>query len=358
MFTYPITFNTPFGRSDWINPAWQHRIPITVQGSLISGTVTNFPVYVDLSTLASGFFTNVKNDGSDIRVTTDDGVTEVPVEIVSIDTSGNTGEIHFRASSLTSSTDTLFYLYYGNSGASLPASNSTYGSQNVWTQFQAVYHMQEDPGLVSSALDSTANQYHASFQGAMTSADSVAGKLAGKSIDFDGVDDFCNAGTAPNLDFTTGFQISAWVYRATTQNSVDSAIWSKNQSGGGYPGYMAYYNSNTADVYINGGIRANSSTTISANTWTKVTHRWDGSNVYVNLNGSLNTSGSFTTAPNSSGHDFRIGAYLTPANRIFTGRIDEVRVSSVHLNSDWDLTEWRNQNSPSTFYLDGAIENY
>ena len=82
-----VLFNattTNFARGIWFDDAWQYRVPITISASNVSSDLTDFPVYVDLSTLPSSFFSQVQTDGDDIRVTTADEVSEVPFELVSI----------------------------------------------------------------------------------------------------------------------------------------------------------------------------------------------------------------------------------------------------------------------------------
>lgn len=65
-------------------------------------------MYIDLADLGSSFFSNTKSDGSDIRVTTNDGTTEVPRELASFDAAASTGELYFKAPTLSSSTDSFF----------------------------------------------------------------------------------------------------------------------------------------------------------------------------------------------------------------------------------------------------------
>jgi hypothetical protein len=40
----------------------------------------------------------------------------------------------------------------------------------------------------------------------------------------------------------------------------------------------------------------------------------------------------------------------------FNGILDEFRVSTSARSADWILTEYRNQNTPATFYVVGAQE--
>ena len=159
----------------WYNSNWKYRVKITVDHTKVGSTLTDFPVYVDLSNLPSGFHTNVKSDGGDIRVTRSDGTTECPREIVFYDAANDKGELHFKANSLSSTTDTDFYIYYGNASASDYATDATYGAENVWdSNFKIVHHLKDS--TTSSVLDSTSN----SLDGTKISAGNPA-ETAGKT---------------------------------------------------------------------------------------------------------------------------------------------------------------------------------
>lgn len=124
----------------WFDNDWQYRVLIEIPATSVTSAHTNFPAYLDLSTMPAGFWEHVKSDGSDIRFTEDDEVTEIPFEVVSIDTGGETGEVWFLTQISDSSTD-AYYIYYGNPSASAYANSDPFGSGGVWTDYNAVFHM-------------------------------------------------------------------------------------------------------------------------------------------------------------------------------------------------------------------------
>jgi uncharacterized delta-60 repeat protein len=130
------------GATAWLS-GWDYRTKITIDADQISSDLTDFPVYVNLANMPASFWTYVKNGGGDIRITKADGTTEVPREVVSCNTSTNAGELHFKyPGTLSSSTDTDVYIYYGNSGASDYADTATYGANNVWdSNTKGVWHL-------------------------------------------------------------------------------------------------------------------------------------------------------------------------------------------------------------------------
>lgn len=129
------------GGGNWYNENWNYRKKITINYTKVEETLTNFPVYVDLSLLGNDFFSNVRADGGDIRITKGDGVTELAREIVEINTTAKIGELHFIADEISDEQNTEFYIYYGNSEAEDYEPDDDYGSQNVWdSDYIGVWH--------------------------------------------------------------------------------------------------------------------------------------------------------------------------------------------------------------------------
>ncbi len=129
--------------SAWFNTSWTKRIQLSSNPALVPSTQTDFIAYIDLSILPASFFSDVASDGSDIVVTSSDQVTQLDHELVSLDTSGNTGELHVKIPSLSGTLATDLYLYYGNN----TASNTS--TVNTWSDYRGVWHLDE-PAAVSS----------------------------------------------------------------------------------------------------------------------------------------------------------------------------------------------------------------
>lgn len=155
---------------------WAYRLGLTIASANVDANLTDFPVYVDLADLPDNFWQNTTSSCGDIRITTSDGTTEVPREIAACDTVSKTGELYFKASSLSSAVDNVFYIYYGNLAAGNYPDTDTYGAQNVWTNnFAAVWHLEELAGD-STMTDSTANANNGTYQnGASGGANSLVG---------------------------------------------------------------------------------------------------------------------------------------------------------------------------------------
>jgi hypothetical protein len=177
-----------------------------------------------------------------------------------------------------------------------------------------------DPGSPNGYYDKTAttikdisgNNLTGSFTNGAAYSSSNGGNIA-----LDGGDDYVTFGNVAALNFTTPFSIGCWFRANTTQPSVDSAII--GNINGTFTGYMLWYNNSTVDFYFNSGIRANSTTTILANTWYHIMGIWTGTAAQVYLNGALNVSSAYALPPGNGNPFFSIGFYQSGRN--FAGNV-------------------------------------
>lgn len=364
----PVQFTTAVGTptsvtagsagqtSPWYNNSWDYRIPITVLSAKVDANLTDFPVYVDLSNLPAAFFTNVKSDGSDIRITTSDTTTEVPREVVTINTGAGTGELHFKGT-ISSSSNTTFYIYYGNAAATEPAASATYGSQNVWNSaYKGVYHLAN--GTTLSPNDSTAT----AINGTITQATATTGQIDGGG-NFDGINDKIDINSVYGLG-NTNVTISAW---ANLPDTSESGAFVKigNESGSNI-GFALGVGNTTFDtegnnlVMLYEGIRwINTSSALGTGKHYAVM-TVDASGVpSAYKDGVFISSYSGTNAAAPTTGATKIGGYTGSGaeNRFGQYGLDEVRISNTPRASTWISTEYNNQSSPSTFYSVGSEEN-
>jgi hypothetical protein len=345
-----VTFGAG-GSFDWFDAAWTRRQQLTISASNLNATLTSFPVYVDLSDLGADFWSNVASDGADVRVTNSDNV-QMPVELVSIDTDAETGELHFRADTLLATTDTVFYLYHNNGAASAPAPSSMYGRNNVWSNgYEAVFHLEETgDGTAGEFIDSTGNGYDGQGgAGAAVDVPTRTNGLLGSAQDFENSDngDFIDLNTA----MITGLEGA---------NTKSVSAWSNVESWSDAGGLWNLGGSQTLQDYT---VRVNDTNQWRAqhwdgdNTfaarpfgeWQHVALDYDGSDVRTYVN-TINedTIGRSLNTQDVSGYGVLIGRWRT--GNYFDGLLDEVRFSSVSRSADWYAAEYANQNSPSTFY--------
>lgn len=348
-----------YGHLDpWFDANWDYRAKIEVAAAKVgsSTAVTNFPVYFNLAHMPAGFWSNVQSDGDDIRVIESNETTETAFEVVSINTTSQTGELHFLADSLSTTSTTTFYVYYGNTGASGYADNATYGQYNVWSTYSAVWHMQEGSG---SRLDSdadtndlTAIATPATSTGKLgTAVDIEAGDLDGLSI---------TDANQVGLDMTSNHTLSCWANPETTNHGGTAGLFVGKLGGGGQQSYLYRYN---GDFIIN--LSANGTSNVgrqytysmTGGTWYDVdfVYRASAGAVDIYVDSVLrSTQTGFPTSIRNGTAVFYLGG---TDNGQWDGFLDECRIANSSLSSSWIITEYNNQSSPQTFYYVGAQES-
>ncbi len=345
--------------SSWYDDNWLYRVPVTVQASEIDTDLSNFPVYVNLDDLSTHFFSNVKSDGADIRVTSGDGVTEVPREVVSINTGTGVGELHFKADSLSSVTDTTFYIYYGNAAASDYAQNATYGENNVWSNGYVLVHHMDD--LTTSSIENSEGAPDGTKTSANNPLEATTGKVY-EAQDFSG-DSISHTSVIGSV---TQYTVSAWFNPDNLTGSGDTAtygysIFGISPSGAPYNWLTAGGTGNLTEMRFcsydaDATCDATTGAGISTGNWHFVSAAaYDGATSTVRVNGVERLS--FTNTGNDPvGTNFTIGDLRPGRNINFDGRIDEIRVSNVVRSAAWQDAEYRNMATTTSFYTVSGYE--
>jgi len=302
----------------WYNASWPYRVKVTTLAVKVDADLVAFPVYVDLNGLPAGFHSNVnQTDARDIRVTTSDGTTEVPREVVFYTAASDTGELHFKAD-VDGDTDTDFYIYYGNTSAVEPDVTDTYGRNAVWTDYKAIYHLQQGGTTSANAYtDSSGN--NAGGTG-VNNVSTISPAQINVGTGFDGTTDYIDAGNDTDLQIvSTSLYISAWVWRTAGDTTYGSIV---GKSGGGSGNVAASY-----DMYIiasgegalsgkirlvrgNGSSNANgnSDTAITSGQWNHIVASQSGTTVSFYLNGAADGTPSVSTTLGDGGNSCRLGS--------------------------------------------------
>jgi RHS repeat-associated protein len=302
----------------------------------------NFPFLfsttdLTLATIANGGHVT-SAAGNDILFSADPaGQSKLDFEIEKYDTVNGQLVAWIRIPTLSHSSDTVVYLLYGNSSASVSQQNPS----GVWNaNYMGVWHLPN--GTTLSANDSTAD----GLNGTITNASATNGQVDG-GASFSG----SNASIVCGKN-DTKLQFSS------AQSFTDSA-WFKMSSSGGYRNIF----SNSRDASPWHGLWVNGTTVIfgssnnlngpgvTTNAWHyAVAVQTGGSGQKLYVDGVLVASDSTPVNANGTG-TCEIGN--NSVSEAFQGVIDEVRASSVARSADWIAAEYANQNSPSTFYTFG-----
>lgn len=334
---------------------------VTIDYTKVSADQTDFIVYVNLADLVKAgadIFDTCRSDGGDIRATKSDGTTQLATELVVIDTTAKTGELHIKFSGTLSSTvNTVIRIYYNGTDTALSVSD-TYGRNNVWTAYKAVYHLQETVNTTSGGYKDSTGNYDAT--GVSMALSAITGKLSGRGQDFDGTDDYIDI---PILGELTNYRVSYWA--KTDDTTLDQNVVTADSSGFDdslLSGFTPETNAISTNDRI-AGIHQNSSdstrtivtdtVTLANSTWYKVAIEYDGSTMRLSTGGVSRSTASKAGLKISNVDKWQIGATASTGSRKLNGQVDEVRVSASAKGTTWETTEFNNQDSPSTFYAIG-----
>lgn len=330
-----------------------HVANVTIQSSKVAADATDFVVYVDLSDLPSDFWDTVANGGGDIRCYKSDGTTELAREVVSCNTTGDTGELHIKYTGTLSGSSNTTIQIHADGTSSDYAVTATYGRNNVWTNYVAVLHG-------DALTDSTGTH-------TVTQSGTVAygtGQM-GNGFDMPGNGtNYPRIGDASTLDLLTDHYMSFWGKETST--SGRRSPYTKGSPWTGGNGYWLHVTrpstwtmNDPGTAYSNLNIATEDIGTTAMN---HIVYRKKAAySMQMFFNGTAESE--ITATENSKADD----AYTATTADVWVGRrgdaadawdgiIDEFRLSdSVSaLDSDWIATEDNNQGDTSTFYTASA----
>jgi len=251
--------------------------------------------------------------------------------------------------SLSSSNDTVFYLYYGNSDC-----DSQEYHEQVWdSNYKSVWHLAEKgTGL---RFDSTVNDIDANPNGYDGDEGIDNGKISGADY-FDGNNDHLRTGYSFDYDYRT---ISFWINTEVKPQSDPNAILSQNAYTLTYG--QIYANIQSDGLHAKAGGEGKGEEfifNINTNSWYMVQLVRDHQITKYYLNGNLIDTGNSGNTGSTSGANpnLVIGASRY-YDRLYDGVIDELRVSNIARSLYWISTEYNNQNDPSNFFSLGQEES-
>jgi hypothetical protein len=336
-----------------------HRRTLTINHTKVgTASSTNFPMlfsgtYSYLATTANGGQVTNAN-GYDIVFATD-SLCATPVtgwEIESYTASTGAVDIWVNVATLSSTTDTVIYMCYGNS--SITTLQST--GANTWdSNYSGVWHMDDD--LASTAVkDSTS--LNNGINAANTNTKSSTGEIA-SALSYNGSGDGTDLGTAVNyVTAGTPFTVELWA-NATSANGYPVFVELHDTGGNNWELFTSNQGGFTGVDFGSSTGWARGFTNVAAPTgsWHFWVVTYNGGTQSTLANFSLYEDGVLKTlgTPNSFGghanHNY-FGRDDAP-NRL-TGLLDEIRISKVARSTSWITADYNNQTSPSTFYTVGA----
>jgi hypothetical protein len=318
--------------SSWWNFTWRYRAAITINGTQVSGTLTDFPILVRIT---DADLVKAQASGNDIAFSNASGA-KLDHEIEYYNSTSGELVAWVRMPVLSNLSDTTIYLYYGN-----PAAADQQNRTGVWNaNLKGVWHLAN--GTILSGKDATAYGNDGSIN-AVTAATGYidgAGNFTGSYV------------SVPENDALdpSSITLSAWA-RITASPTNFGNIVSKGDNSG-YR--FRIDNARTVTFMDRGGANSLGTTkTVTVGNWTFIVVSGNSSGLRIYLDGALNASNAVAYGSPNTTSAFKIGVGLS---EYFNGLIDEVRIWNSSQSPAWISTEYNNQKAGSTFLSLGTEE--
>ena len=334
---------------------------ITIQGSQISGTQTNFPVLISITSTSlqqspAGRLLNAS--GFDVIFTMPDCSTILPMQIERYDATTGTLVAWVRIPSLVSGNNQIIYMFYGKTGVGANPSVNT-----VWdANYMGVYHFNNG---VTDAGQSNRTLTDVNTANLTASKIGEGRRLANNPFVAS------NSGSLrylqlPNGTFTgvTNFTFEGWVYLETVntnwerifdfgQNTNNNMFLCPSIAGNGIKRFAITTGGNPSEQQVS------STTSTGTGAWHHFAITIDAAAntgvLYYDGAANATNTGGVTLDPNSLGTNNAnyFGRSQYNADEGLYGNFDEFRISNTVRSASWIQTSYNNQNTPASFYTLG-----
>lgn len=342
------------GQVDWYDTNWGQRLSVSVESDNFSTDFTDFTILVDGTNFGADFWANVNADGSDIRFTAADGITEIGVEVVTIDTVAETMQLYVNVPNISAAVDTQLYAYFDNAAAAddaLSAFNSTYSG--VWSFEDA------NPGTTVTDSSQSANT---GFGGGGMGAGNVVAGQVGNALDFNNAEYVAVENSYSGTGTVGSVSVSAWI-----NTSYAGTGYNENWS------IVDFDRSEFFNVFIDGATGQLSFSTragsindfsggpaINDGVWYQVTAVYDGTDKILYVDGvevarSVNPHGGSALGTANTRYgiigDGSEASSIDGArnNMYYDGQIDELKVYDGALSAAEIAQEYQNYNNVSSY---------
>ncbi|MCX7099777.1 MAG: DUF2341 domain-containing protein [Methylococcales bacterium] len=330
----------PIAAYAWWNDEWSSRKQITIDASITGAdtqeTLSEFPLLLRLHTGNFSYFTEVAENGKDLRFMVDDK-TPVKYFVEKIDPVAEMGLVWVKASTIKGAASTeSFWMYYGNAAA-----EDASEAKSIYDVNQAlVFHFAE---AAATPADATAYGNNASASKAVIDP---AGWI-GATAKFDG-SGAINVNASPSLQVNpdNGWTFSTWLKIDAAQTNTVV--------------FQAKDGANSLGLAINGvnlSARFNTATTPAATLqlgkWQHVALVASKDKLEVFVDGQA--AGSVAISLPAFNPALVIGGADDGANLV--GLLDEVQIANKARSADWIKLSFRSQSPDFTVLNFGQDES-
>ncbi|MDE2312266.1 MAG: DUF2341 domain-containing protein [Patescibacteria group bacterium] len=325
---------------------WSYRKVISINHNKVASSTgevyTDFPLLID-SGADSDLAAHAQSSGNDIVFTAADGTTKLDHEVEKYNSANGDLIAWVRLPSLSTSTDTTLYMYYGNASAAAQSNKTA-----VWNSSYALVAHYPD-GTTLSGSDSTQNAAAATLNLATAAAGQIDGAASFSSTKITYPD-------SAALNPTSALTISAW-FKKTATGTNQSLVFKGDGSTNSNSAYDLVFNSSDQlrfEVSSTTWQTAQDPAAVSDSLWHYAVGTYNGSAVSLYVDGVFVASSTASSAINNDNNSLAVGGNAVGGPNYYGGLVDELRVSNTSRSADWISTEYNNQNSTSTFYTVSA----
>ena len=338
-----------YEKINWWNFDWMYRKKITINHNFVDDDLKNFPVLVNI--IDSDLRDDAQDDGDDIVFTKWDSQTKFNHEIELF--SGDTGELvaWVNITQVNSSTDTDFYMYYGN-----PNCGNQENVGGTWDDdFVAVYHCELDGN--NDLIDSTS--YDNDVPDVGDPEEIIDDSIAGYAFYLDGNDEFAEGIDDEDFDFGfSDFTVQCWVKTNEVPISYNDLL--SKYSGGSDGWYLAHYDGPAGSGLIFKAGDGTDQFAVEPNNPSNWNGHWHMSTgiktsntLYVYQNTSLGDTSPYNNEEVDCTADFRIGGGIVDNPVAY---MDEIRISKVARTFNYVSAVFHNMNHSINFMTIGNEE--
>lgn len=308
---------------------------------VITGSHDDFVVLLKYADFTTATLAKLDDGGGDLRFSSDEaGVTQLPCEVVSFDKVGNSAQVWVKVPSAY--TGAIIHVWGDNAGASQPSVTDNYGRDAVWSESNAVWHMES-----LQPSDSSGN----GFDGTSTNSKSVSTGVIGGAIHSTSASGKVLISNGEIVNSNQPFTIAGWINlnSITTGSSIIYRINSDLSQA-----YQLFEINNASYGVLNfgsnaGWVKFGVDPPVTMGQWAHVCVTYNGlgstalSNFDVYFNGVVQAKKSNAAVGVVS--KFNVFTATASGAGSMDGAIDSHRVDARNLSDDYILAEYSNQSA-------------